>query len=150
MSRSCQSATFSRPTVALARTTRASPQIRSAVMGFRLCGIADEPFATAERLLDLAHLGAREMPDLDCEALERRRDERERGQHLGVPVALQDLRRARRRLEPEALAGDPLDLGSIAAYWPTAPDSFPTRRPSIARSHAAPGRDRARTPIPRA
>jgi hypothetical protein len=30
---------------------------------------------------------------------------------LGVAVALEDLRRARRRLEPEALAGDALDLG---------------------------------------
>ena len=44
MSRSCQSGTFSRPTSALARTTRASPQILSATFGLRLCGIADEPF----------------------------------------------------------------------------------------------------------
>ena len=44
MSRSCQSATFSRPTSAAARTTRARPQIRSATIGLRLCGIADEPF----------------------------------------------------------------------------------------------------------
>ena len=44
MSRSCQSATFSKPTSALARTTRARPQIRSATTGFRLCGIDDEPF----------------------------------------------------------------------------------------------------------
>ena len=44
MSRSCQRATFSRPTVAAPRTTRASPQIRSATIGFRLCGIAEEPF----------------------------------------------------------------------------------------------------------
>src|SRR6266705_736877 len=44
MSRSCQSATFSSPTSAFARTTRASPQSRSATTGFRLCGIAEEPF----------------------------------------------------------------------------------------------------------
>ncbi len=44
MSRSCQSATFSRPTIAWARTIRASPQMRSATTGLRLCGIADEPF----------------------------------------------------------------------------------------------------------
>src|SRR6266581_2813050 len=44
MSRSCQSATFSSPTSACARTTRASPQTRSDTTGFRLCGIADEPF----------------------------------------------------------------------------------------------------------
>ncbi len=44
MSRSCQSATFSSPICACPRTTRARPQIRSAVIGFRLCGIEDEPF----------------------------------------------------------------------------------------------------------
>ena len=44
MSRSCQSATFSRPVTAAPRTTRASPQIRSETIGLRLCGIADEPF----------------------------------------------------------------------------------------------------------
>src|ERR671915_501143 len=44
MSRSCQSATFSSPTTAAPRTTRARPQIRSATTGLRLCGIADEPF----------------------------------------------------------------------------------------------------------
>ena len=44
MSRSCQSATFSSPTVAAARTTRASPEMRSATTGLRLCGIAEEPF----------------------------------------------------------------------------------------------------------
>ena len=47
MSRSCQSGTFSRPTIAAARTTRARPQIRSATFGLRLCGIADEPFMPA-------------------------------------------------------------------------------------------------------
>ena len=44
MSRSCQSTTFSRPTTALARSTRASPETRSHTIGFCLCGIADEPF----------------------------------------------------------------------------------------------------------
>ena len=44
MSRSCQSATFSSPTVAAARTTLARPQIRSATIGLRLWGIAEEPF----------------------------------------------------------------------------------------------------------
>ena len=44
MSRSCQRATFSSPTTAFARTTRARPQMRSAVIGLRLCGIAEEPF----------------------------------------------------------------------------------------------------------
>ena len=51
------------------------------------------------------------MSDLEREPLERRGEQRERVQHLGVAVALEDLRRARRGLEPESLAGDPLDLG---------------------------------------
>ena len=43
MSRSCQSATFSRAVIAFARIVRASPQTRSHFSGLRLCGIADEP-----------------------------------------------------------------------------------------------------------
>ena len=111
MSRSCQRATFSSPTIAFARTTRAIPQMRSAVIGLRLCGIADEPFwPAAERLLDLAHLGPREVADLGREAIERRGEQRERREQLGVTVALEDLGRARRRLEAEPLARDALDL----------------------------------------
>ena len=44
MSRSCQSGTFSKPTTALPRITRARPLMRSQVIGLRLCGIAEEPF----------------------------------------------------------------------------------------------------------
>ena len=44
MSRSCQSGTFSSPTAAAARTTRARPEMRSATFGLRLCGIAEDPF----------------------------------------------------------------------------------------------------------
>jgi hypothetical protein len=65
----------------------------------------------AERLLHLAHLRAGEMADLSREALERRREQRERGEKLGVAVALEDLRRARGGFEAEPLAGDTLDLG---------------------------------------
>src|SRR5207253_7198996 len=44
ISRSCHRATFSKPAWALDRTTRARPLICSQVTGFRLCGIAEEPF----------------------------------------------------------------------------------------------------------
>src|SRR2546430_6161799 len=44
MSRSCQSATFSKPACAFERTSRASPLICSAVIGLRLCGMAEDPF----------------------------------------------------------------------------------------------------------
>ena len=111
MSRSCQSATFSRPTTAAARTTRASPQMRSATFGFRLCGIADEPFMPGcERLLDLAHLGARQVPDLGREPVERGGADRERAEQLRVAIARDHLGRDRIGLEPEPLAGDALDL----------------------------------------
>jgi hypothetical protein len=50
------------------------------------------------------------VPNLEGEALERSRGQRERGQQLGVAVALHDLRRRRLRLEPEPLARQALDL----------------------------------------
>ena len=43
MSRSCQSAMFSSPTSASARSSRAIPVTRSARIGLRLCGMALEP-----------------------------------------------------------------------------------------------------------
>ena len=48
MSRSCQSAT-STAACALPRSTRASPVMRSVVIGLRLCGIALDPFCEPER-----------------------------------------------------------------------------------------------------
>ena len=66
--------------------------MRSDVIGLRLCGIALEPFwPGAERLLDLAHLGALEVADLGREALEPGAGERDRLQQLGVAVARDDL-----------------------------------------------------------
>ena len=47
--------------------------------------------AGAERLLDLAHLGALEVADLLREALEPGAGERDRAQQLGVAVARHDL-----------------------------------------------------------
>ena len=44
MSRSCHSATFSNDVTAWPRITRARPLTRSHTTGFRLCGIALEPF----------------------------------------------------------------------------------------------------------
>ena len=49
--------------------------------------------ARAERLLDLAHLGALEVPDLGGEALEPRAGEGDGLQDLGVAVARHDLGR---------------------------------------------------------
>src|SRR5436190_6131047 len=64
-----------------------------------------------ERLLDFRHFRAGEVSDLERELLERGRGDRKRREQLGVPVALENLRRGGRRVEAEPLAGDPLDLG---------------------------------------
>ena len=144
MSRSCQSATFSRPTTALPRTTRASPQMRSATIGFRLCGIADEPFCPLANGSSTSRTSVRcEMADLGREALERRRDERQRREQLRVAVALEDLRRARRRLEPEPLARDALDLGIDGRVLPDRARQLADPQPLDAPERPARGRARA-------
>ncbi len=67
--------------------------------------------AHSEGLLDLAHLGPRQVPDFERKTLERRRDRRKRREELRMAISLDDLRGARRRLEPERFARQPLDLG---------------------------------------
>src|SRR5881296_2684193 len=106
MSRSCQRGTFSRPTSAFARTTRARPQIRSATFGFRLCGIAEEPFIPLPNGSSTSRTSVRAMPDLGGETLERRGGQRERGEQLGMTVAGDHLCRDRVGLEPKPFAGD--------------------------------------------
>ncbi len=98
--------------------------------------------AAAERLLDLAHLGAGEMADLGREAIERRGEQGERREQLGVPVALQDLRRARRGLEAEPLAGDALHLGLGGGVGADGAGELARRAGPRSRGRAAPGRGR--------
>ena len=112
MSRSCQSATFSSPTSAFARTTRASPQIRSAVIGFRLCGIADEPFwprpngsstsrtsVRARCRISVAKRSSDEATSASADSTSAWRSRCRICVELGAGSS------------PSALAGDPLDLG---------------------------------------
>ena len=113
MSRSCHSATFSSAAWALPRSTRASPEICSLLIGLRLCGIDEEPFWPGpERLLRLAHLGALQVADLGREALEAGAGERDRAQQLGVAVARDDLRRDVLAREAEAREHARLELGA--------------------------------------
>ena len=56
----------------------------------------------AERLLDLAHLGALQVADLGREALEAGAGERDRAEQLGVAVARHDLRGDVLAREPQA------------------------------------------------
>ena len=136
MSRSCQSATFSRPTTRVAAHDARQPadplgHDRVALVRHRRRAL----LAAAERLLDLAHLGAREVADLEREALERRRraararSAARRGGRAGGSAsssAPARARAARRRSRSTS--------GSAAAYVPTAPESLPTRIPSSARA----------------
>ena len=117
MSRSCQSATFSSPTSAAGADDAREPadplgDDRVALVRHRRRALLPAP----ERLLDLAHLGAGEVADLEREPLERGGDERERAEQLGVPVALDDLRRARVRARgPSRSHAIRSTSGSVAA-----------------------------------
>ena len=78
-----------------------------------MCGIADEPFwPFAELLLHLAHLGAREVPELDRDLVEHRRHQRQRVHEGGVAIALHDLGRGRLEADAEPRA-DRLFHGGI-------------------------------------
>ena len=78
---------------------------RVALVGHRARALL---LALAEGLLDLADLGALQMPDLGRERLDRRADRCARVQHFGVAVARQHLRRGHGS-QPEARANVTLD-----------------------------------------
>ena len=151
MSRSCQSATFSKPTIAAARTTRARPQIRSATFGLRLCGIADEPFMPAANGSSTSRTSVRARWRISV--ANRSSDvahQRERAEQLGVAVARDHLRRERIGLEAEPLAGDPLHLGVEAGVGPDGAREL-ADAVRLERAHEpCRGRGRARTPSRRA
>ena len=62
-------------------------------------------------LLGLAHFGALQVTDLDGEAFDRRRDQRQGHKELGMAVARDDLRRDRLGLETQFLCNVFLDPG---------------------------------------
>ena len=66
----------------------------------------------AERLFDLAHLRALQVPDLGREALQPGPRERDRAQQLGVPVARDDLRGDVLALDVQTLQHARLELGA--------------------------------------
>ena len=65
--------------------------------------------ALGEALLDLADLGALEVAEFGCPALDAAAGDGERGEELGVAVALEDLRGERRGPEAEGAADMRLD-----------------------------------------
>ena len=113
MSRSCHSATFSSAACALPRSTRARPEICSALDRVALVRHRRGALlAGAERLLRLAHLGALQVADLGREALEAGAGERDRLQQLGVAVARDDLRGDVLAREPQPREHARLELGA--------------------------------------
>ena len=139
MSRSCQSAMSSNAACTLAATTRARPQICSQVTGFRLCGIAELPFWPArEILLGFAHFGPLQVPHFERDLLAQRRGQSaSAADEGGVPVALDHLRRHRRRLQIRAARRFAPRLPvRCAPNVPTAPEILPTRRSSAAAPQA--------------
>ena len=110
MSRSCHRATFSRAAPRLPRSTRARPTICSHPIGLRLCGMADEPFWPLAKGSSTSPISVFWSPRIsranfssDAAVIARAATQ------LRVPVALDDLRRHGRRLEPELRADRPLD-----------------------------------------
>ena len=92
MSRSCQSATFSKAASMFERTTRARPQICSQVTGIafvRHGGTA--ALLAAEGLFGFADFGALQVANFEGDFFERGGDERERAEILRVAVALNHL-----------------------------------------------------------
>ncbi len=135
MSRSCHSATFSSPTSAAPRTTRARPQIRSATTGFRLCGIADEPFWPLPNGSCTSDTSVRARCRISSANLSR-------DEATTASAAKSSAWRSRWRICVDVGAGSRpsrsqairSSSGSVAAYVPTAPESLPTRMPSSPRA----------------
>ena len=137
MSRSCQSATFSRPGLGVAAQEPRDAgdplaDDRVALVRHRRGALLG---AGAERLLHLAHLGALEVADLGGEALEAGAGQRDRAQaaRRGGRAAPPGWTRPRARGRA-ARSTAASTSGPFAEYVPTAPDSAPTDTPSTARS----------------
>ena len=110
MSRSCQRATFSMPTSALPRSTRAQPAMRSLRMGLRLCGMAEEPFWPLPNGSSASRTSVRcrwrtSVANFSMLAPTRAMAREE----LGVPVALHDLVADGLAADAELLADEVLD-----------------------------------------
>ena len=95
MSRSCHSATFSSAACRLPRSTRARPHSCSDLIGFRLCGIALEPFCSPSRNGSSASRTSVRWRWRISSANDSiaRAERRARVHHLGVAIAREHLRR---------------------------------------------------------
>ena len=123
-----------------ARTTRASPQIRSATIGLRLCGIADEPFWPRPNGSSTSRTSVRARWRISsANRVERGGDHaRASASSSACRSRCDHLRRDRVRLEAEPLAGDPLDLRvDRRRTCRPAPESLPDAHSPRARARGA-------------
>ena len=128
MSRSCQSGWFSKPTRAFARTTRASPEMRSQTIGLRLCGIAEMPFwptangssasRTSLRCRWRISTAKRSRPPAITASVASKVAWRSRATTWVAAGSTSRPRRSRAIVSTR---------GSTLPYAPTAPESLPTR-----------------------
>ena len=111
MSRSCQSATFSKRRLGVG-----AHHARQAANLLAADGIAlvrhgrTAALAGGERLLGLAHFGALQVANFEGDFFERGGDDRQRGDVLRVAVALDHLRSDRRAAQAQAPADGFFDL----------------------------------------
>ena len=111
MSRSCQSGSFSSPRLPRrGRPARARRSVRRRP-GSACAASRRSLSALAERLLDLPHLGASEVPDLEGEASSDEAATARAASSSAWRSRCRYLGGGRGRLESEPLAGDPLQLG---------------------------------------
>ncbi len=135
MSRSCHSATSSSAACALPRSTRARPEICSALIGLRLCGIAEEPFwparngsctsLTSVRCRWRTSVAKRSMPAPASAIAPSSSAWRSRATTCVETSSRASPRRASTRVS---------NSGLVAAYVPTAPEIAPTATCANARS----------------
>ena len=134
------------PTTLAARTTRASPQMRSATFGLRLCGIADEPFIPRANGSSTSRTSVRARWRISV--AKRSSDEAQIASVASSSawrsreITWVDTGSGSRPSRSQAMRST---SGSIAAYVPTVPESCPTRQAASARSRRA-GPGRARRP----
>ena len=151
MSRSCHSATSSKPGLQVRPQHAGEPAELLALHRVALVRHrARALLPGAERLLDLADLGALQVPDLERERLDARADRRARVQQLGVAVACDHLGRGHRRRARARRTRASSTAGSTLEYVPTAPESLPTAIARAGARRAARGRGGSAAPRARA
>src|SRR6058998_1668151 len=137
MSRSCHSATFSSAASAFPRRSRARPQIRSESSGFRLWGIALEPFCPSPNGSCASSVSVRWSPRTSSAIFSR-------DAPATASVAQNSAWRSRWTIcvdtgaapSPSSPHTSVSSSGSTWAKFPTAPESFPTATVARARRRA--------------